>query len=125
MNKKEPDAPPASEPEGNASIAGFVKSRPENNDHYINQFKKDEWYPAILKAHNDLTAVVPGYNIDQIKEKFGSLRYYISLPEEVNEGARAKAYHIVDRAEAWVDGWEASKWKLTKHKYKYAAKQKK
>jgi hypothetical protein len=116
MSKIKQVPPPAEEPKGHSSIAGFVKSRPENNDHYVNQFKEDEWYPAILKAHDDLTAVVPGYNIDQIKEKFGSLRYYISLPEDVSEDARTKAYHILDRAESWVDGWEASKWNLTKNK---------
>lgn len=102
---------------------GFVKSRPENNDHYVEQYKDDPWYPAIKQAHDQLTRLVPGYNIAQIKGKFGGLRFYASFPDEVLEAAvrqetlgmnttekvRQRAEQIVERAEAWVDGFECHK----------------
>jgi hypothetical protein len=116
---------PAEEPQGHASIAGFVKARPENNDHYVEQFKDDPWYPAIKWAHDQLTELVPGYNIAQIKGKFGGLRFYAEFPDEVLEAAvrqetlglntTAKvlqwAEHVIDRSEAWVDGFEAARCK--------------
>lgn len=34
------------------------------------------WYPLIGKLHNDIVKIDPDYKIYQIKEKFGSLRFY-------------------------------------------------
>ena len=115
--------PPTEEPNGYAAVPGFVKSQAENNDYYVEQFKDEPWYPIIKHTHDALTELVPGYNIAQIKEKFGGLRYYIDLPEEVLEAAvnpdwaskktpdkvRDAANNIIRYAEAWVDGYEAAK----------------
>lgn len=38
------------------------------------------WYPLIIELDQKLTDMAPNYEIHQIKEKFGTLRYYISLP---------------------------------------------
>lgn len=34
------------------------------------------WYPIVEELHKQMLAVDPGYTIQQIKEKFGGLRYY-------------------------------------------------
>lgn len=98
-------------------MPGFVKSRPENNDHYVEQMKDHPWYPIIKETHDKLTELIPGYNIGQIKEKFGGLRYYFDFPDVivVNEKSwlntekkvRERANAFVTYAEAWVDGYEA------------------
>jgi hypothetical protein len=104
--------PPAVEPEGYRAAAGLVKSLRENNDYYVAQFEGDPWYPAILDAHEAITRIAPGYNIAQIKEKFGGLRFYYDLGS-IDLGAHAspdkiiaRIDEIVARAEGWVDGYE-------------------
>ena len=106
--------PPVEEPKGCASVPGFVKSEPDNNDHYVEQFKDHPWYPAIKAAHERLTEIIPGYNIAQIKNKFGGLRYYIDYPSGVTDDDACEADEVVRRAEAWVDGYEARKREETK-----------
>lgn len=48
------------------------------------------WYKLIIEAHNMLKYIDPNYEIHQIKEKFGGLRYYYqssfpygSLPQTI------------------------------------------
>jgi hypothetical protein len=112
--------PPAPEPQGYLAKPGFVKSNPANNDYYVEQFMDDEWYPAIKRTNELLTELIPGYNIRQIKDKFGGLRYYFDYPEEIPtnpewpaydsvEKIRAMAKGIVTYAEGWVEGYEARK----------------
>ncbi len=36
----------------------------------------DGWLPIVQKLHQDLLKIAPGYEVCQIKEKFGGLRYY-------------------------------------------------
>ena len=98
---------PKDEPKGYRSAPGYVKTHPENNDHYVEQFKDHPWYHAILRAHEDLTQAVPGYNIVQIKEKFNGLRYYYQLPDELDtDEYRARADRIIAFAEGWCAGFE-------------------
>lgn len=37
------------------------------------------WWPLIEKAHQELLAIDPDYRIYQIKEKFGTLRFYFAM----------------------------------------------
>lgn len=106
--------PPVEEPKGCVSVPGFVKSMPDNNDFYVEQFKGHPWYPAIAAAHKRLTEIIPGYNITQIKNKFGGLRYYIDYPLGTNKDSARRANEVVSWAEAWVDGYEARKREETK-----------
>ena len=39
------------------------------------------WYPLILELNKRLNQINPTHRILQIKEKFGSLRYYFELPQ--------------------------------------------
>lgn len=34
------------------------------------------WYPIIARLHEDLSRIDPGYEVHQVKEKFGGLRFY-------------------------------------------------
>lgn len=98
---------PEPEPEGFRARAGFVKANPLNNDYYIQEWEGHPWYPAIKACHEELTAALPGYNIAQIKEKFGGLRYYIDMPPgESRPEAWSIADSITGRAERWVDEFE-------------------
>lgn len=46
----------------------------EGNGHPVG----DGWMPIVLEAHEKFLALDPDYEINQIKEKFGGLRYYVS-----------------------------------------------
>ncbi|KAK6339276.1 hypothetical protein TWF718_008697 [Orbilia javanica] len=112
-SEKSKPKPPVEEPAGCSALAGLVKSRWENNEYYLEQFANDPWYPVLKSTHEAIKELVPNYNISQIKEKFGGLRYYITLPEEIElkdgdtrEDIQTRVYRMIDYAEAWVDGFE-------------------
>ena len=107
-------------------MQGFVKSNPANNDIYVNQWSEDPWYPAIKQCHDSISMVVPNYNVSQIKDKFGGLRYYYDLPSEEDidwnlvpswlissndrlGDLRRWCNEEVRAAEAWVWGYEAGR----------------
>lgn len=94
MNK-----PPVDEPAGYSSTPSFVKSRPENNAHYLAQFEGDPWYEVLVALDEDLEQIVPGYNIAQIKEKFGDLRYYVDYPTTATPGDIEAADELIEEAE--------------------------
>ena len=39
------------------------------------------WYPLLCELDEKLAAIFPDYELHQVKEKFGTLRYYIGFPE--------------------------------------------
>lgn len=108
--------PPVEEPQGHRSAPGFVKSRWENNQHYVDQFVSHPWGPAIRDAAESLHELCPRINISQIKEKFGGLRFYIDVPDDLAadempvwakgnvEKVREHANRIIARAEGWCAG---------------------
>lgn len=109
--------PPVEEPQGCFSIAGFVKNRWENNQHYVDQFAGHPWEPAIHAAAESLRELCPRINISQIKEKFGELRLYIRVPDDLGadempawaEGDAAKVRDHADRIIAHAEGWCAGR----------------
>ncbi len=40
------------------------------------------WWPIIEALHKDLLILDPDYRVEQVKEKFGTLRYYAAFSEE-------------------------------------------
>lgn len=71
------------EPQGCANLPGFVKSNPKNNKSYIEKFAEvwdEDQMEAIRNADRKLEELIPGYNIGQIKSKFGQLRFYYDAP---------------------------------------------
>lgn len=43
------------------------------------------WEPLVDELHRRVLEVAPEITVNQVKEKFGGLRYYYSLPVEVSE----------------------------------------
>lgn len=37
------------------------------------------WYPIVIKLNEDIAKIYPNYEVHQVKEKFGGLRYYCSV----------------------------------------------
>lgn len=46
------------------------------------------WYPLVIVCDQGLADLAPSYEVLQVKEKFGGLRYYFSLPEPLPECCR-------------------------------------
>lgn len=86
---------------------GWVKANPLNNASYLRKACElyPEWSDEFRYADEQIEALVPGYNIDQIKEKFGGPRFYISFPEgvQVDEGSKKKALDIAFRVGSLLD----------------------
>jgi len=97
------------------------------------------WMPIIEQLDKDITALDPDYGVQQIKEKFGTLRYYASytepdLPlgiegEEVwtLQSVKSDLYYQIQKIENpedWLDVGEEAKelpeWKLGRMKDDYS-----
>jgi len=57
------------------------------------------WYQIIVDCDKELTAIDPNYQILQIKEKFGGLRYYMTPCNDTTEEQRNKMHQIVAKYE--------------------------
>jgi hypothetical protein len=58
------------------------------------------WHPLILKLHNTIAEIDPDYRVEQIKEKFGGLRYYVMTSEKLSDEQRRRVFELTDWAEA-------------------------
>jgi hypothetical protein len=56
------------------------------------------WKSLVTKVHYDLTELLGDYELVQIKEKFGGLRYYFDTYSASTE-VHNEAHRIVDEAE--------------------------
>jgi len=71
------------------------------------------WMPIVLKLNEEIMAIQPDYEIAQIKEKFGTLRFYIGAgtdeTHKLIDEAEAKTAHTCEvcgaPGEARHDGW--------------------
>ena len=57
------------------------------------------WYPLIAETHCRLKELDPGYKINQIKEKFGGLRFYWEPSKDLSNENWKKAHNIEYEAE--------------------------
>ncbi|KAK6508002.1 hypothetical protein TWF481_006421 [Arthrobotrys musiformis] len=123
MADEKPDpGPPVEEPPGYHAQPGWVKSRWENNDYYVEKFAGNPWYPIIKDTHEEIKSLVPNYNITQIKEKYGELCYYVEFPEVIepkngyttSEQIQTRVYEIIAYAEGWVAGFEEARKNISK-----------
>lgn len=110
---------PAEEPEGYMSKPSFVKSRPENNAHYLAQYEGTSWHEILVRTDERLQELIPGYNIAQIKFKFGELCYYFDYPAVIptnperawcnsEEKVKALVKSTISYAEGWVRGYQVA-----------------
>ena len=80
----------------------------------------DGWKDIVLKADAMLAYIDPDYEIHQIKEKFGTLRYYFGttteydsiqyrIMEAITESAEAKSARVCEVCGKWGEiDWEQS-----------------
>lgn len=64
------------------------------------------WYPLLARLDTHLSAIAPGYVLQQCKSKFGSLSFYASpsddpseYNEEFNETIRAAEWESIETCE--------------------------
>ena len=57
------------------------------------------WYQIVVDCDKELTAIDPNYQILQIKEKFGGLRYYMTPSNDTTEEQRDKMYKVISKYE--------------------------
>lgn len=57
------------------------------------------WKQLVLDTHKRIVALVPNYEIHQVKQKFGTLRYYVELPDDTHHDMRAMVSIIINEAE--------------------------
>lgn len=57
------------------------------------------WYQLICQLDEQLAAIDPAYSVHQVKEKFGTLRYYYATSDGLGDDARAQMRELVDAAE--------------------------
>lgn len=74
------------EEKGYLAHPGWVKGNPKNNAIYLERCYDTypEWKNYIKAIDRLLNRLAPGYNIDQIKDKFGGLRFYWTAPADLN-----------------------------------------
>lgn len=60
------------------------------------------WLPIVEELDREIAEIDPDYRINQIKEKFGGLRFYIELVTD-DEEERNHIYELVNEAEAKCD----------------------
>lgn len=61
------------------------------------------WIPLVDDTIRALNEVAPGWTCQQIKEKFGGLRFYFAPPEGAGEDLKLACEAIVQNAETIAD----------------------
>lgn len=57
------------------------------------------WYPIVATLDGRLAAIDPDYVVHQVKEKFGSLRYYCASSGDHSTELRETFHHVIEEAE--------------------------
>jgi len=57
------------------------------------------WYQLIINCDEELTAIDPNYQVFQIKQKFGGLRYYMSPSNDTTAEQRDGMHEVVSKYE--------------------------
>lgn len=58
------------------------------------------WRPLVTKLIDDLFELGWDGYVEQIKEKYGGLRFYCNLPEDLGDDAIDRAFALIDAAES-------------------------
>lgn len=84
---------------------GFVKRNPKNNAAYVeNYLKHNEQFRDIVEpAVEEMEQICPGFNIVQMKEKFYSTRFYVSVPEGTDEEVAERIFELAREVEVECD----------------------
>lgn len=58
------------------------------------------WFGLIENLHERLAMIDPGYQVTQVKEKFGQLRYYVMMSAQLDDQGRQTVYDALAAAES-------------------------
>lgn len=58
----------------------------------VNIYFPPGWIPLVVNLHKQILSLLPDYKIHQVKEKFGTLRYYIDQHTDL-------VWHFIHEAE--------------------------
>lgn len=108
----DPDQPPAVNhteplnaievPDDAGSHAGalerLLRRIPHGRGRWINHGAG--WYPIIVACDEQLAAIDPAYVVLQVKEKFGTLRYYCTPSADLSADDRERFFDHVREAES-------------------------
>lgn len=66
----------------------------------------DEWYDVLESLSRAISSHLslhprPGFRVDQVKEKYGGLRYYVSDSDEVIDS-------LIEEAENLLSSWRST-----------------
>lgn len=79
---------------------GIEKLRGKFVPGWLNVIDIDEgWYQLVLDCDKELTKLDPDYNLHQVKEKFGELRYYIRQSDECGQNTLNEMNEIIRKYE--------------------------
>ena len=81
------------------------------------------WWDLVIETHRAIVAIAPDYEISQIKEKFGGLRYYIDgvdygsevgpVVRKIIEGAELDSMTLCTRCGRQGKLWNKRYWTYT------------
>lgn len=93
------------EKRGHSLNPGFVKANSKNNAAYVeNYLAQNERFQHIMEpAVEEMERVCPGFNIVQIKEKFSSTRFYVSVPEGTDPEVAKRIFGMAREIEVECD----------------------
>jgi len=85
----------------------MVDKYPEEIHHRIiyaavqcGSYMREGWYDLVLELDDAISKIYPLYTVDQVKEKFGGLRYYIGiLPDILPDEQHDEIYRLIHEAE--------------------------
>lgn len=66
-------------------------------------FVGEGWHPILARLHEQVVALVPGYRVAQVKEKFGELRVHLTLDPNfdgaISAQVNSRVHGLLDAAE--------------------------
>lgn len=79
----------------------FKKEFPElYEDVYCGFHCPTEWLEIVWHLSEELSNISDSIRCAQVKEKFGSLRYYVDFPEDMDDETRNRCERYISKAEA-------------------------
>jgi hypothetical protein len=74
-------------------------NKQERSDYIAKGWTGEGWLPLIMALDERLSAIDPDYDIHQIKEKFGGLRYYFGTESRLTQ----RQFDEMHKLELWYE----------------------
>lgn len=80
-------------------VLEYLKERNEKRDKLVSIYTEKEtwgWHWIVEDVHKKLLHLDPYYTVQQVKEKFGGLRYYFEPTDDARENQNGVLYEIMN-----------------------------